>query len=65
MAVDSRYCKKGIGRALMEELEQRLRSRGCLKYYLLVKERNQEAMAFYKRMGCSGMDLNILGKELV
>lgn len=65
LAVDSHYRKKGIGRALMEELEQRLRSKGCLKYYLLVKEGNQEAMAFYKQMGCSVMDLYILGKELV
>ena len=36
LAVASGFRKMGIGSRLMEELESRLRAKGCLKCYLLV-----------------------------
>lgn len=64
LAVKPEYRARGIGRALMEELEHRLRAKGCLKYYLLVTKDNQEAQAFYRGMGCDEMDLLVMGKKL-
>ena len=64
LAVQLEYRERGIGRALMEELEHRMRTKGCLKYYLLVTKDNQEALAFYRQMGCDEMELLVMGKKL-
>jgi ribosomal protein S18 acetylase RimI-like enzyme len=64
LAVQPEYRERGIGRALMDELEHRLRAKGCLKYYLLVTKDNQEALAFYRQMGCDEMELLVMGKKL-
>jgi ribosomal protein S18 acetylase RimI-like enzyme len=64
LAVSAEFRHCGLGSALMEELEQRLRAKGCLRYYLLVTSENQEAMRFYERRGWERMDLFIYGKEL-
>jgi ribosomal protein S18 acetylase RimI-like enzyme len=56
--------RKGVGRSLMVELEDRLRSKGCRKYYLLVTRDNEAALAFYDSFGAEVMDLNILGKVI-
>lgn len=55
---------RGFGLALMRELEERLRHKGCFKYYLLVTKDNQDAVAFYQRIGCEVMDMLILGKVI-
>jgi ribosomal protein S18 acetylase RimI-like enzyme len=64
LAVDSDYRRKGIGKMLMDELEKRMRAKGCKKYYLLVKNGNSAAMTFYENNGWQLMDVNIYGKEL-
>ncbi|MBM3135659.1 MAG: GNAT family acetyltransferase [Chloroflexi bacterium] len=66
LAVDPAYRRQGIGRALMAELERRLRARGCLKCYLLLVRGNPEAEEFYRRQGWEDMTANIMlmGKEL-
>lgn len=56
LAVDPVYRRQGIGRALMEELERRLAAKGCLRYYLLVARKNQEAIAFYRALGWEVME---------
>jgi len=48
----------------MDELERRLRERGCLKVYLLVTRDNPEALDFYSKLGWEPMDLHLLGKEI-
>jgi ribosomal protein S18 acetylase RimI-like enzyme len=48
----------------MDELERRLRSKGCLKVYLLVTRDNPEALGFYERLGWEAMDLHLLGKVI-
>ena len=59
---DSR--RNGVGRALMEALEDRLGAKGCLKSYLLVTKDNLEAIRFYEASGWERMELYIYGKEL-
>ena len=56
---------KGIGSRLMEEVEARLRAKGCLKCYLLVMKDNPEAQEYYWRRGWQKMDsVLLLGKDL-
>ena len=64
MAVLMEYRRQGIALRLMEELEKRLREKGCIRYYLLVTEDNQEAIQFYKAHGWERMDLFAYGKDL-
>jgi len=56
--------RSGIGRSLMVEIENRLRSKGCRKYYLLTTKDNEEALAFYESFGAEVMDLYVLGKVI-
>ena len=64
LAVNSKNRGEGVGKALMKELEKRLRSKGCLKYYLLVTKDNPAALEFYRKLGCNDMEMYVLGKEL-
>ena len=65
LAVDSAFRNQGVGSRLMDEVESRLRARGCLKSYLLVAEDNHDVDAFYKKQGWQHMDtVHLFGKEL-
>jgi ribosomal protein S18 acetylase RimI-like enzyme len=64
LAVAHEQRRKGIGGALMDELEGRLRAKGCIRYYLLVTSDNQEALRFYEARGWQRMDLYAYGKDL-
>lgn len=67
LAVASEFRTMGIGSRLMDEVETRLRSKGCLKSYLLVTVDNPDAEEFYKRRGWQpmGHQVHLMGKELV
>ena len=65
LAVASSFRGQGIGSGLMDEVESRLRLKGCLKCYLLVTTDNTEVADYYMRRGWRHMDQVILfGKEL-
>ena len=65
LAVASPFRGRGVGSRLMEELERRLRAKGCLKCYLLVTSDNAEAELYYQRRGWQHMDsVRLYGKEL-
>ena len=65
LAVASGFRKMGIGSRLMEELESRLRAKGCLKCYLLVTVDNPEAEVYYQQRGWQHMDaVRLYGKDL-
>ena len=65
LAVAADFRGMGIGSRLMEELEARLRAKGCLKCYLLVTNDNPEAEIYYQRRGWQHMDyIHLYGKEL-
>jgi ribosomal protein S18 acetylase RimI-like enzyme len=65
LAVEASFRGMGIGSRLMEELESRLRAKGCLKCYLLVTSDNPEAEDYYQQRGWQHMDsIRLYGKEL-
>jgi ribosomal protein S18 acetylase RimI-like enzyme len=64
LAVDEHYRKRGIGAALMNELERRMKLKGCIRSYLLVTRDNIDAICFYESMDWEQMDLLIYGKNL-
>lgn len=65
LAVDASCRERGIGRRLMDEVESRLKAKGCIKSYLLVTTENEHAMRFYEARGWSRMDsVFIYGKDL-
>src|SRR5262245_26726647 len=65
LAVDSPFRGRGIGSDLMDEVESRLRAKGCLKSYLLVTLDNIEVADYYMQRGWQHMDqVQLYGKEL-
>jgi ribosomal protein S18 acetylase RimI-like enzyme len=65
LAVAASFRGMGVGSRLMDEVEARLRAKGCLKCYLLVTRDNPEAEGYYQRHGWQPMDaVHLLGKEL-
>jgi ribosomal protein S18 acetylase RimI-like enzyme len=65
LAVHADFRKHGIATQLMDEVEFRLRAKGCLKCYLLVLNDNDEAAHFYEKRGWGEMEhIRLFGKEL-
>ena len=64
LAIQPERRGEGLGKALMIEIEERLRSKGCYKYYLLVRKELDQVLGFYESLGCELMDLHVLGKVL-
>jgi ribosomal protein S18 acetylase RimI-like enzyme len=65
LAVAAPFRGFGIGSRLMDEVEARLRAKGCLKCYLLVTADNPEAEDYYQQRGWQPMDtVHMFGKEL-
>ncbi len=65
LAVDPAHRGRGIGEALMEELERRLKEKGCIRYYLLVTKDNSDAVRFYEARGWVQLELYAYGKDLI
>jgi ribosomal protein S18 acetylase RimI-like enzyme len=65
LAVTELFRKQGIGEMLMDELERRLKAKGCIRCYLLVTVENEGAMRFYKKHGWAHMkNVHTFGKDL-
>jgi len=65
LAVASTFRGQGVGSRLMDEVESRLRTKRCLKCYLLVTVDNFEVEDYYLQRGWQKMDqVRIFGKEL-
>jgi len=65
LAVHRDWRNRGIGTALLAEVEQRLKAKGCLKVNLMVRRDNPEALRLYARLGYQSMDsILLMGKEL-
>src|SRR5512142_1564302 len=56
LAVALECRRQGLARRLMEEVEARLRQKGCRKAYLLVKKGNEGAKLFYQGHDWEMMD---------
>jgi len=64
LAVAVSFRGLGIGNRLMSEVEARLRTKGCLKCYLLVLQDNIGAAVFYEHLGWELMEGHLIyGKE--
>ena len=64
LAVNDSFRNKGIGTALMAEIESRMKQKGCIRAYLLVTRDNLDAVHFYESNDWEPMDLLIYGKDL-
>ncbi len=51
LAVLPEHQGRGIGMTLMDEVEGRLRAKGCIRCYLLVMPDNVEAIQYYEKRG--------------
>jgi ribosomal protein S18 acetylase RimI-like enzyme len=66
LAVNSAFRGHGIGSQLMDEVESRLRNKGCLKCYLLVASDNLDVEPYYQQRGWQPMtDVHLFGKNLL
>jgi ribosomal protein S18 acetylase RimI-like enzyme len=65
LAVDNTFREHGIGSLLMDEVERRLKAKGCIKCYLMVAEDNKNAIQFYEARSWEPMQAILTyGKEL-
>ena len=65
LAVAASSRGQGVGSHLMNEVESRLRAKGCLKCYLLVAGDNAEVGQYYRQRGWQHMqDIQLYGKEI-
>jgi ribosomal protein S18 acetylase RimI-like enzyme len=51
IVVDEQHRRRGIGEALISELEAEARRRGCCLIFLTTAGRRKDAHAFYRRIG--------------
>jgi ribosomal protein S18 acetylase RimI-like enzyme len=66
LAVSASFRGQGIGSRLMDEVETRLRAKGCLKCYLLIASDNLEVESYYQERGWQPMtDVRLYGKTLL
>lgn len=65
LAVDPGSRQKGRGRKLMEHSEDYLRSIGCPKLNLMIRDSNLSAGEFYIRLGYLRDDVAVMSKRLI
>ncbi|MCP4351015.1 MAG: GNAT family N-acetyltransferase [Desulfobacterales bacterium] len=51
LAVHPEYRRKGLASQIMQAIEQRIKSEGCPKINLQVRESNSELIKFYESIG--------------
>lgn len=56
--------RAGFGRRMMEEMERRLRKKGCSKLNLQLRRSNETVLAFYRALGYTVEDRISMGKRL-
>ena len=64
LAVASQHRRRGVATGLMDELERRLRQKGCIRAYLLVRPDNSDAVKYYQQFGWIILDDYIFSKDL-
>jgi ribosomal protein S18 acetylase RimI-like enzyme len=64
LGVDPDYRCRGLGRAIVEAAEARLRALGCPKINLQVRSSNEAAMEFYRQIGFVQDEVVSFGKRL-
>ena len=65
LAVEATFRQQGVGGLLMDEVERRLKAKGCIKCYLMVADDNEDAMRYYEKRHWERMDtIYTYSKEL-
>lgn len=65
LAVAPEHRSRGLGQALMAEVERLLLERGCPKVCLLVRTSNTPVLEFYRSLGYAQDEAVSLGKRLI
>jgi ribosomal protein S18 acetylase RimI-like enzyme len=65
LAVDPAFRKLGLGRLLMQHVEETLLARGCPKLNLQIRTKNHPVLEFYRHLGYSIDDVVSYGKRLI
>ncbi len=65
LAVHPDYQRRGIGRSMMERVEQLLLTMGCPKINLQVRKTNQGVINFYQEIGFRDDNVIGMGKRLI
>ena len=65
LSVVAMFRGQGVGSQVMEEVENRLRAKGCIRCHLLVTNDNDEAMGFYLNQGWKPLDNIPFAKDLI
>jgi ribosomal protein S18 acetylase RimI-like enzyme len=66
LAITVEHQHRGLGDRMLKEIEARLKARGCIKAYLLVKQGNPNLEHFYEKREWQSMDdIKIFGKNLL
>jgi ribosomal protein S18 acetylase RimI-like enzyme len=60
MVVDEGARRGGVGRALLDRLEETARAEGCARIYLTTRYEREGAVAFYRRMGYEDTSLRFV-----
>jgi len=64
LAVDPAHQRNGYGRLIMQEVEKRIRAKGCPKINLQVRAANDGVIKFYQSLGYTDDKVIGLGKRL-
>ena len=64
LGVDPAYQKKGLAARMVGEAEALLKSLGCPKVNLMVRETNSSVMEFYQHQGYAPDGVKVMGKRL-
>jgi ribosomal protein S18 acetylase RimI-like enzyme len=65
LAVRTTHQRQGVGSELMSAAEKWLRQTGAVKVQLMVRNENESALKFYRRVGYETSDVNVLSRWLV
>jgi ribosomal protein S18 acetylase RimI-like enzyme len=65
LAVAEKYRRRGLGRLLMQRVENQLKDMGCPKLNMQVRSSNGAVLAFYERLGYEQDEAVSLGKRLI
>ncbi len=64
LAVSPNAQRKGFGRLIMEAVEEKIKSKGCPKINLQVRESNEKVIGFYAAIGYGDDRVMGMGKRL-
>lgn len=65
LAVAPEHQRKGLGRVLMQRVEELMQARGCPKVNIQIRAGNAAVLEFYQRIGYTTDDVVCVGKRLI